>query len=133
MAKVNFSSTRTVIPKTQFLRISNRRIRANISAVHFIDKDTLMHIVYLPSLDISGYGDTKEEAELMANNTVSDYFENLMELSSKNRDIELTKLGWKNKPFHNKEYSSAFVDIDGKLKNFNVVKDSVEVLNLEAV
>lgn len=98
----------------------------------FRDKDTRQMILYIPSLDISGYGATLRKAQEMLRFSVSEYFQYLIKLSKKHLEAELVGLGWKQILYGHKEYSKAFVNSDGELKSFNAVADEVELLTVEA-
>jgi len=41
-------------------------------------------------------------------------------------------LGWEADKFKNKDFSSAYIDIQGELKNLNAVEDKVERITIEA-
>jgi hypothetical protein len=93
-------------------------IRAMLNVVRFRDKDTQQIVAYIQSLDISGYGATAEKAEEMLRFATQDFFAHLFTLSLKQLQSELQGLGWK-KGFFNKDYSKAYVDEEGELKNYN--------------
>lgn len=116
----------------QYIKVfkSKKRISTRIVVCSFIDSDTKQYIVYCPALKISGYGATKNKADKMFDFSIDQFFEYLIEFSPDRINTELRKLGWKQDKIKNKEYSSAFVGVDGELKNFNVKKGS---LRLQAV
>jgi len=120
--------------KKDTLRISRKgnRFAGHLTLFKFIDRDTKQTVVYTPSFDISGYGETMEKALEMLKFSIDDLFENLSSLSINKLREELAKYGWKKDALRNKEFSKAFVDIDGSLKNFNAVDDKVERLSLVA-
>jgi hypothetical protein len=105
---------------------SKMQIKAQLSAFRFIDKDTLQHIIYMPSLEISAYGETPQKAEEMLTQTINDFFDFLVSLKPPMIQQELSKLGWSNNRMFKKQFSKAFVDINGELKNLNAVDDKVE-------
>ncbi|MBK7306852.1 MAG: hypothetical protein IPI88_07260 [Chitinophagaceae bacterium] len=82
----------------------------------------------MPSLDITGYGETRERAIEMLKFSILDYFESLIKLPSKQIEAELHKFGWKQNKLRHKQYSKAYVDINGELQNFNAVDNKVERL-----
>lgn len=106
------------------------RVYFSLAALRFRDKDTRQIVIYIPSLELTGYGATEEKAEEMINFSLQDYFEYLVSLSSKKISSELEKSGWKHDALKNKEFSKAYVDETGELKNFNAVANSVERLTL---
>jgi len=113
------------------LHISNSGGKAGICVYNFIDKDTKQFVAYSPALDISGYGETEAKAEEMMKFAIQDYLVYLTNLSSKERDKELASLGWKKDRFKNKDFSRAYVDINGDLKNFNAEEGSVKKQKLQ--
>jgi len=115
------------------MRIKGSRIAGTMNGLGFRDADTGQFICYLPSVDISGYGETEEKAIEMAKFSLSEYFSYLMTLSVKKRDSLLFSLGWKHERMKNKEYSKAFVDGGGQLQDFNAVEGKVERLTLSTV
>ncbi len=120
--------------KKDTLRITNKpkRFTGHLTLFKFIDKDTKQTVLYSPSFDISGYGETMEKAFEMLKFSLDDVFENLSILPIDKLRQELAKYGWKKDVLRNKEFSKTFVDIDGTLKNLNAVDDKVERLSLVA-
>jgi len=114
---------------TQYIKINTnkRRIRTCLAMYFFKDKDTGHFVTYIPSFDLSGYGDTREEAKEMIDFQLDELYEHLIKLSIGKIDVELAKMGWRKNKMHNKEYSPASIDMDGVLKNFNPVENSIEV------
>lgn len=80
------------------------------------------HIVYIPSLKLSSYGNTAEEAQKMMGDVVlEDFFENLFEQSENVIFDYLKNLGWSKSSIYPKELSNdVHIDTDGILKNFNL-------------
>jgi hypothetical protein len=107
-------------------------VRGNLIGFFFIDNDTKQYVAYFPALEISGYGATKDKAEEMAKFSISQFFDSLMGLSKTEIDIELKKFGWKKSGIFNKQFSNAFVDINGALQNFNVKENSLSQVTLTA-
>jgi len=100
-------------------------VTASISVFKYQDKNTKQFIIYIPSLEISGYGETKEKATLMAQQSVAEYLLSLAKLSQKQVEKELSSLGWKHNKVGNKDYSKSYVDLSGELKDF-AVNENVE-------
>lgn len=132
MIKVLFGKQ---LPKSQsdFLRLNanKKQITGGFNIIKFQDKDTLQWVYYIPSLDISSYGEELKKARTMLKQSIDEYFHFLMSKTNSERDFELNSLGWKKDKLHNKLYSKAYIDIDGNLKNFNAVNDKIERLTLE--
>lgn len=112
---------------------TTKRVHAYLSILRFKDKDTHQDVCYCASLDLSGYGDTEEKASEMLKFSINDYFQSFGLLSSKQIDAELAKIGWKQHKLWRKQYSKAYVDINGDLKNFNAIDDKVERVSMQAV
>lgn len=100
------------------LQIQENHISASLNVLRFRDADTNQIVSYFPSLDISGYGSDPEKAMELAKFSIKEFFTYLLSLSPKKCEAELRLLGWKNDKFNDKEFSKAFLNDDGDLKNF---------------
>lgn len=111
------------------LRVNKRKgkIEARLRAFRFIDKDTSQFVIYIPSLEISGYGETEDKADQMVRFHLNEFITELVSYNLEKINSELIKLGWKRNAFHNKEYSNAFVDGDGALHGMNAASDIEQV------
>lgn len=116
------------------IRVYNNqhRIKATLTIARFIDKDTDQHVFYMPALELSSYGETQGQASEMLQNSLQDFFKYILDLSPNAQQRELFKFGFKQQKFQNKNYSKAYVDITGELKNFNAVDNKIEILSLVA-
>ncbi len=76
----------------------------------------------IPSLNVSGYGESEEDAIKDSQYNLKVLFEDLYELTLAQRDSELKKLGWLPNKFFKRQYSSAYVDENGVLQNFDSPK-----------
>ncbi len=101
-----------------------KRGAAKLHAVIFKDGDS--HIIYIPSLNLSSYGDTLEESQAMMKGVViPDFLETLFETSESAAMEELQNLGWQRNTMLKKKFSSeAYIDKNGILKDFNLEKDT---------
>src|SRR5579885_2175637 len=108
------------------------KIHLNVSAINFIDKDTLQYVIYLPSLDISSYGSSFDKAEQMLFEAVDDFCKYLIKLKIEDIKRELRSLGWKQDTLHKKEFSNAHIDMDGNLRDFNAKDNKVSISRLQA-
>ncbi len=118
--------------ETLHINAKRNAIKANINVASFVDKDTNQHIAYAPSLEISGYGNTQQQAEEMLLESVNSFFMQLLDLSIGQLNEMLKNYGWKKDRLRNKDFSKAFVDISGDLNNFNIEKDQIKRLSLVA-
>lgn len=124
---------KVVKPKSnsEHIHIGKGKATLSVVALKFVDKDTKQKCVYLPSLDISGYGETDEKATEMAKFCIIDFFQYLFTLPPDKLQIELAKFGWKRSMFK-KDFSKAYVDGNGVLQNLNAENDKVERVTLTA-
>ena len=104
--------------------------KGQFSGFSMIDADTNQHIIYLPALEVTSYGETLEKADEMMKANVEDFFNYLSRMTHKQFESELQKLNWKKDKFKNKEFSKCFVDPQGELKNFNISEGSLKSLSL---
>ena len=118
----------------QSIRINRNTKHVNLKGVvvRFQDKDTKQFILYIPALEISAYGETKEKAEQMFKIALDDFFAYLTALSRNAQEAELRKLGFKQKKLNNKVYSKSYIDSDGILQSVNAMEGKVEILSLVA-
>ncbi len=110
--------------------MSKNLVSAQLTIYKLIDKDTKQVVLYNPSLQLSGYGDTEKQAFDIIRFNLDEHSKYLTNLSYSNLQKELMKLGWKKDPFRGREFSNAYVDLDGKLQEFNAEENSVERLSL---
>ena len=66
-------------------------VNVSVPLLSFKEDDTF--IVYSPALDVSGYGDTEEEARKSFEITLEEFIN--YTLNKKTFQSELTRLGWK--------------------------------------
>ena len=73
----------------------------------------------IPSLNTSGYGSTEEESREDLKYNMDIFCEDLFNLDKVSRNRELQNLGWRKDKYFGKRYSSAYVDENGVLQNFD--------------
>jgi len=117
------------IPTAETLRINRSKGSAvcQCRIFTYTDKDTNQIVTIIPALDISGYGDTESKAREMLDSSIDFFFNSLFGLTSAKMERELIKMGWRRKNLHHKEFSKAYIDGAGQLKDFNAVEDKVQV------
>ena len=81
-----------------------------------------------PSLNVSGYGNSKEEAQESFHLHMQIFWEDLKGLKMDRRHLMLKNLGWNNKYFAKKQYSKVFIDENGVLQGLK----SAEINSLES-
>lgn len=131
--ETNFDSKLKIVPGKQVLHINRekQKITSRVKATRFQDKDTKQYVVYIPSLEITGYGSTEKKAMEMLKFSIDNFCKHIMALSVREMNAEVVKLGWKQDRLRKKDYSKVHVDIDGNLKEFNALKDRVEFVDLQ--
>lgn len=134
MGQLELIPVKTNEPREEKLQVNKPagKIHGGMAIIRFQDKDTKQFISFCPSLDISGYGLTKEKAFEMLRFSISEYFGYIIKLPLNEIEEELNKLGWKRNRLFRKQYSKSFVDINGELQNFNAIEGTVERFRLEA-
>jgi hypothetical protein len=132
MGKIVVSDKKMLKESTLRVNLTKHKISFAGILFKYRDKDTRQIVVFIPSLDITGYGATDKKALVMLNFLMNDYLQWLGKLSPKQIEAELTGLGWKHVKFKNKEYSQSYVDQEGELHTFNAVGNEVEKLTVVA-
>lgn len=98
------------------LKISKKhdhlKIKGCVYGYEFLDEATNMKVIFVPALDISGYGKTSEEANEMVRFSIDFFMKNLIVLPIKSIKAELSKLGWTNQILHTKVYHPNFNPTD---------------------
>lgn len=107
-----------------------RLITGVVSSFTYVDKDTKQYVIYCPSLELSGYGETQEQAQEMFRFSLDDLFKFWMNGSPEVMHEDLKKLGWKNDRLFRKEFSKDFIDEVGLLQGLNAEDGKVERINL---
>ena len=120
--------------KEDILRIHHHKghVNGRVSIFKFIDKDTKQFVLFVPSLNISSYGENHDKAFEMMKYSITGLFEYFVNLSHKDLEKELRKMGWKKAILKSKEFSKMAVNIDGNLENLNAFEDKVERFALVA-
>ena len=88
-------------------------------------------ILIAPSISVSGYGKTDEEAHISFKHNLEIFGRDILELSQAKRDQYLLSLGFKQEKFRNKNFSKMYIDENGILQGFESSK--VKPSLLEAV
>lgn len=128
----NFSfSKKSNRQETLRVDIRHGKLNANLQAYRYIDRDTKQVVYFIPSIEISGYGENDSKAEEMLRFSLADFAAHLLSQPREKIHTELASLGWK-KGIFNKEYSKAYVDENGELQNLNAEENKVERLTLTA-
>lgn len=116
MAELKIKKTSNSPNDKDTIRIKEGKI--NMSVLVHSGKQGDFYISYCPSLNVSGYGKTIEEAEDFLQVEMRVFCEDLFVMASDERENFLLSLGFKREKFKSKNFSKAYVDKDGKLRDF---------------
>jgi len=110
--------------KEEFIKVDYKKGTFHGTLRNMVFMNEGFYINYIPSLNISGYGDTPIEAEDMAIESLQDFFESLAKSDIQAGLKELEKLGWKKNFFFKKRLSPTYVNKAGILKEFNLPEET---------
>lgn len=111
--------------REEFIKVdkSKGRVNRHLTMIFYKDQDSV--IAYLPSLIISGYGDSEKEAAQMVTTTVEEYFRSLLPQPLSVITNELKQYGWMQKKYLKKQFiPTAFIDPAGILRQFDLPKEA---------
>jgi hypothetical protein len=77
----------------------------------------------IPSLKVSGYGNSAEEAQKDLKYNLDIFFEDFFALNKDEREVALRELGWQREKIFKKRYTGPFINQEGALQNFNIPED----------
>ena len=112
----------------ELVRIKNKKIELTFLSIQGKEEGVFVEIS--PTLMVSGYGNTEKEARESFTHNVELFCRDVLELSPTKRDKYLVSLGFKKETYKNKNFSKAYIDDKGVLKNLD--SDSVKTSFLEA-
>ena len=116
MIKKTFLSEPSKMPLDVKETIRIKKGHIQIKIVEVSGKEGDFFVVIAPSIRVSGYGQTEEEANEAFAENMETFCEDLNGLSNDERDAELRKMGFSKEMFHNKNFSKAYVDENGVLQ-----------------
>jgi len=133
MAQVNFKVEQMPLALDSLhINQIKKRVRGRFNVLGFVDPQTKQHVAYVPALEVSGYGDNKQEAMFMVEEMLTSMFETFVNMSPLELNAELERYGWKRSKFFAKEFSAKLVDFDAKMKELNVEVSKIERFQLVA-
>lgn len=94
----------------------NKGTKINISVLVITGKDGDHFVVTAPSVLVSGYGTTINEANDSFSHNMELFFKDFLELSVLEREKYLIGLGFIKEKYKNKNYSRLYVDENGVLQ-----------------
>ncbi len=106
-------------PEEDTVRIKNGTL--TVEATIISGKDGEHFVSIIPSLMISGYGSTEQEAMDSLDENMETFCDDLMKLNIEQRKSELIKLGFSQVPYHTKNFSKLYVDENGLLQGLENV------------
>ncbi len=106
-------------PQEDSIRIKGDVLTVVATVISGKEGDHFVSIV--PSLMISGYGATEQEAMDSLDENMETFCEDFMKLNKDQRKSELTKLGFSQVPYHTKNFSKLYVDEIGLLQGLENV------------
>lgn len=117
MSSYSFSQEPIDPKRPERLKVSAHGLVGRLNA--FSGEQGEYWVSIIPSLNVSGYGKTEEEANESLKENMQTFCEDLFAISEVQRKIELKELGWEPSKFFKKKFSKAYVDEHGVLQNFN--------------
>jgi len=100
------------------LRMQGSTVEAEIKVIS--GQEDKQWVFVSPSLNVSGYGNTVEEAKESFTHNIETFMEDIFNLNKNERVKYIKSLGWKQNEFFVRKYSKAFVDSDGILQNLKM-------------
>ena len=113
------------------IRISPDSFEGNVRVFSWDDHGFTM--MYIPSLQISAYGTTKEEAKSMMDDCIVEFVTSFLDLSHKNRKEALIEMGWAQERIGRKKFSRCFVDRKGALQGLDLDQSKIEGVKEEVM
>lgn len=123
--------SRKSVAESLYINRNRSRVRGMMHATQFVDKDTKQYVIYIPSLEVSAYGETVEKAMEMMKEVLMDTSRHLINLDEHAMLKELRDLGWHRRVFK-KQFSRTVVDENGDLQNWNAEEESIKKVTLKA-
>lgn len=104
--------------------LRNKTLKAHLTGIAF--KEDNSHIIYLPSLQLSAYGDSLKEANEMIKISIHEFSKNLLQLPESKINSILKDLGWLRHKFFKKRLSNlSETTFDDIKKEFNLPENTL--------
>ncbi|MBO0947517.1 hypothetical protein [Fibrella forsythiae] len=107
------------------INFKSKNIQAQLNLYHFEDNGFM--VSYIPSLNLSAYGETIEEAKhMLFHEVLDDFFHTIIDMPEMAVFEELGKLCWQGtRVQESRQYNnSAYVDKEGVLRDFDLPQDT---------
>lgn len=121
---LKFMATLTKTPLEKRPEEDTVRIKGGVLTVQatvISGKDGEHFVSIIPSLMISGYGSTEQEAMESLDENMETFCEDFMKLNQDQRRSELIRLGFTQVRYHSKNFSKLYVDENGLLQGLENV------------
>lgn len=112
------------------IRLKKNKLSAHLLVVSGKEYDS--YVLYAPTLNLSGYGNTKKEAHDMLKESFEDFAAYFMGLTFSEKELYLTSHGFSKEKFKTKNFSKAYIDEEGELQNLSLEDKKCEITNLVA-
>lgn len=114
---------------TEHIRFGTKSVTVNILTASGKEGDHFVMVA--PSILVSGYGDTPEEAEESFRHNIDVFCQDLVKENRDERNKHLISLGFRAEKLQAKNYSRVYIDKDGALQGFE--PSSIVPQTLEAI
>lgn len=115
---------------TETIRIKQDKLSAHLLVIS--GKEYNSYVLYAPTLNLSGYGNTKDEANDMLKESFEDFAKHFLSLTSSEKENHLFSYGFSKEKFKTKNFSKAYIDTDGELQNLTLEDKTCQLTNLVA-
>ncbi len=109
---------------SQELRINKNKGTINADLRVFYIEDGKFMVAYIPGLELSGYGETKDQARSMLEEVIIDYFDTLINLKRDEITRELSQYGWEKGIYQKRFVNKVHVDKQGILNNLELPENT---------
>lgn len=116
----------TFKPMQEYIKLKSKKMKMRLITVS--GKEADFFIVIAPSIMVSGYGETADKAKDSFEYNLNVFCEDMMRISNAKRNEELNKMGFYKHKIFAKDYSKAYVDVNGALQGIeNASLNTLEV------
>ncbi|PKR80376.1 hypothetical protein CW751_09900 [Brumimicrobium salinarum] len=119
-----------LIDFTETFRVKKGVVSARLLSVSGKEDDSF--VIFAPTFNLSGYGNTRGEAEEMIKESFDDFVHYFLTLTSSEKELYLFQHGFSKEKFKSKNFSKAYIDENGELQNLKLENQSYELTNLVA-
>jgi hypothetical protein len=114
-------------PIEESIRIKGSLMK--VSSIVYEGKEGEHFIIIAPSLNVSGYGYTLQEANESFIFNMNLFCDTMLSASKEDLESELKKMGFAKKKYQSKNFSKSYVDQEGILQGFE--PDTIKQSRLE--